>query len=116
MNLSTTIKSIQDIMRKDDGVDGDAQRIGQLAWMLFLKIFDQCEDGWEDDARDRGETYRSPIPHKCRWRTWAAHANDAPQTQAGDLIPYVNNTVFPTLKALPAQGDRAAKVVRSATS
>ena len=52
MSLSSTIKSIQDIMRKDDGVDGDAQRIGQLSWMLFLKIFDQCEDGWEDEARD----------------------------------------------------------------
>ena len=51
MNLSSTIKSIQDIMRKDDGVDGDAQRIGQLTWMLFLKIFDQCEESWEDERR-----------------------------------------------------------------
>ena len=41
MNLSSTIKSIQDIMRKDDGVDGDAQRFSQLTWMLFLKVFDQ---------------------------------------------------------------------------
>lgn len=47
MNLSSTIKSIQDIMRKDDGVDGDAQRIGQLTWMLFLKIYDQKEDEWK---------------------------------------------------------------------
>src|ERR1700731_3628817 len=52
MNLSSTIKSIQDIMRKDDGVDGDAQRIGQLTWMLFLKIFDQCEETWENAAAD----------------------------------------------------------------
>ena len=58
MNLSSTIKSIQDIMRKDDGVDGDAQRIGQLTWMLFLKILDDRETEWEmlDD------NYRSPIP------------------------------------------------------
>jgi type I restriction enzyme M protein len=53
MSISTSIKSIQDIMRKDVGVDGDAQRIGQLVWMLFLKIFDDREQEWElmDDAR-----------------------------------------------------------------
>ncbi len=62
MNLSSTIKSIQDIMRKDDGVDGDAQRIGQLTWMLFLKIFDQREEEWEDDANDRGEPYSFSTP------------------------------------------------------
>ncbi|MFC6978223.1 type I restriction-modification system subunit M N-terminal domain-containing protein [Microbulbifer taiwanensis] len=58
MNLSSTIKSIQDIMRKDDGVDGDAQRLGQLTWMLFLKVFDQREEEWEDD----NPKYRSPSP------------------------------------------------------
>ncbi|MFZ1233455.1 MAG: type I restriction-modification system subunit M N-terminal domain-containing protein [Thiofilum sp.] len=52
MNLSSTIKSIQDIMRKDAGVDGDAQRIGQLTWMLFLKIFDQREQDWEKYAKN----------------------------------------------------------------
>ncbi len=56
MNLSSTIKSIQDIMRKDDGVDGDAQRIGQLTWLLFLKVFDQREQEWEDD----NNKYKSP--------------------------------------------------------
>lgn len=58
MSISSTIKSIQDIMRKDVGVDGDAQRIGQLVWLLFLKIFDDRELEWElmDD------NYRSPIP------------------------------------------------------
>ncbi len=62
MNLSNTIKSIQDIMRKDDSVDGDAQRLGQLTWMLFLKVFDQPEQEWEDDSRK----YNSPIPAHCR--------------------------------------------------
>ena len=51
MNLSSTIKSIQDIMRKDDGVDGDAQRLGQLTWMLFLKVFDQREEEWESGSQ-----------------------------------------------------------------
>ena len=99
MNLSTTIKSIQDIMRKDDGVDGDAQRIGQLSWMLFLKIFDQSEDGWADDARDQGRAYRSALPEDCRWRNWAAYKNGAPQTPATDIIAHVNNTVFPSSRS-----------------
>ena len=112
MNLSSTIKSIQDIMRKDDGVDGDAQRIGQLTWMLFLKIFDQCEETWEDDAQDRGETYRSPLPDECRWRHWAAYVDGKPQKPANELVAYVNNTVFPGLKELPIDNDPRAKVVR----
>ncbi len=112
MNLSSTIKSIQDIMRKDDGVDGDAQRIGQLTWMLFLKIFDQCEETWEDDAEDRGETYQSSLPDECRWRNWAAYKNGKPQIAANELINYVNNTVFPGLKELPIENDPGAKVVR----
>ena len=69
MSISTTIKSIQDIMRKDVGVDGDAQRLGQLVWMLFLKIFDDRETQWELLQ----DNYKSPIPKKYRWRNWAAN-------------------------------------------
>ena len=67
MSVSTTIKSIQDIMRQDAGVDGDAQRISQLVWLIFLKMFDAAEDlyAWEED-------YVSPIPEGLRWRSWAA--------------------------------------------
>jgi type I restriction enzyme M protein len=68
MSLSTTIKAIQDIMRKDAGVDGDAQRIGQLAWMLFLKMFDDQEQELEITKDD----YQSPIPKHLRWINWAA--------------------------------------------
>ncbi|MCP4353943.1 MAG: N-6 DNA methylase [Desulfobacterales bacterium] len=118
MNLSSTIKSIQDIMRKDDGVDGDAQRIGQLSWMLFLKVFDQREEEWENDASDRGKIYESPLPEECRWRNWAACKDGKPQIQAGDLIEYVNSTVFPGLSGLNTEGASRgttaarAKVVR----
>ncbi|WNM63548.1 class I SAM-dependent DNA methyltransferase [Candidatus Nitrospira neomarina] len=99
MNLSSTIKSIQDIMRKDDGVDGDAQRIGQLSWMLFLKVFDQREEEWEDD----NPAYESPLPQQFRWRNWAAYKADAegkkqPQIQGSELLGFVNNQLFPTLK------------------
>ncbi|MCF7963200.1 MAG: N-6 DNA methylase [Pirellula sp.] len=112
MNLSTTIKSIQDIMRKDDGVDGDAQRIGQLTWMLFLKIYDQREDDWEDDARDKKKKFKSVLPEECRWRNWAAYKDGKPQIAATELIHYVNTQVFSKLKELPANGSPRAKVVR----
>jgi type I restriction enzyme M protein len=99
MNLSSTIKSIQDIMRKDDGVDGDAQRLGQLTWMLFLKVFDQREEEWEDD----NARYQSPIPERFRWRSWAKYLPDAegkkkPQIAASELIAFINNELFPALK------------------
>lgn len=98
MNLTTTIKSIQDIMRRDDGVDGDAQRLGQLTWMLFLKVFDQREEEWEDDD----PTYASPIPERFRWRNWAAYKTDSqgkkkPQIAGSELIAFVTD-MFNTLK------------------
>lgn len=97
MSLSNTIKSIQDIMRKDAGVDGDAQRLGQLAWMLFLKIYSDLEV--ETELSD--SKYKSPTPEHLRWQAWAD--SDALGTNAptGDtLIDFVNNTLFPQLKAL----------------
>lgn len=117
MNLSSTVKSIQDIMRKDDGVDGDAQRIGQLTWMLFLKVFDQREEEWEDDAKDRSETYQSPFPEGCRWRNWAAYVagpdgKKKPQIAASEIIGFVNNELFPKLKDLDANQSPQHKVIR----
>ncbi|SFU57727.1 N-6 DNA methylase [Halomonas korlensis] len=113
MNLSSTIKSIQDVMRKDDGVDGDAQRLGQLTWMLFLKVLDQREDEWADDDPD----YRSPLPDRLRWRNWAAYVasqgdKKKPQIAASELIGFVNNDLFPTLKDLDANRSALHKVIR----
>ncbi|GAA4356782.1 type I restriction-modification system subunit M [Hymenobacter saemangeumensis] len=101
-SLSSTIKSIQNIMRQDDGVDGDAQRISQLVWLLFLKILDDKEQ--DDEAQD--ETYTSPIPEALRWRNWAA--NDEGLTGVA-LLNFINNELFPTLKELQPSGpaDRA---------
>lgn len=94
-------------MRKDVGVDGDAQRIGQLVWMFFLKIYDDKETEYEllDD------TYRSPIPEALRWRNWAAN----PEGMTGDeLLDFVNNRLFATLKNLqPAHDDRRGFVIKS---
>lgn len=91
--LSSSIKAIQDIMRKDAGVDGDAQRISQLVWLLFLKIFDEKESEWEITK----DGYKSPIPDDLRWRTWAA--KDEGMT-GDDLLDFVNNSLFPRLKNL----------------
>jgi type I restriction enzyme M protein len=93
MSISTTIKSIQDIMRQDTGVDGDAQRISQLVWMLFLKIFDDKEQEYEllDDD------YTSPVPERLRWRSWAA---DQEGITGDELLDFINNDLFKTLKDL----------------
>jgi type I restriction enzyme M protein len=105
-NLTSTIKSIQDIMRKDAGVDGDAQRISQLGWMLFLKIFDEMEEEW-DNIKDN---YKSPIRTDLRWRNWAT---DAEGMTGDELLDFVNNTLFPTMKNMKLRNNKdAAKMVR----
>ncbi len=93
MSVSTTIKSIQDIMRKDAGVDGDAQRIGQLVWTFFLKIFDDQEQ----ELELLQDNYTSPIPERLRWRNWAA---DSEGITGDELLEFINNDLFKTLKEL----------------
>ncbi|MFC4271788.1 N-6 DNA methylase [Sneathiella chungangensis] len=102
-DISGIIKSIQDIMRKDVGVDGDAQRIGQMVWMFFLKIFDDREAEMELLEDD----YQSPLPEHIRWRSWAKD----PEGITGDAMSdFVNLQLFPTLKQkLPTYGPQAAR-------
>jgi type I restriction enzyme M protein len=98
MTLETAVKSIQDIMWKDEGVDGDAQRLSQLVWMLFLKIIDDKEKQSEFISKH----YRSPIPEKLRWRNWAANAEGI---TGDELLDFVNNKLFRELKNLKVQPD-----------
>jgi type I restriction enzyme M protein len=107
MSISSTIKSIQDIMRKDVGVDGDAQRLSQLVWMLFLKIFDDRESEWEILQ----DNYQSPLPEQYRWRNWAANA----EGMTGEALKqFLDNDMFPALQQLEAKGgDKRAFVIRS---
>jgi len=104
MSISNTVKSIQDIMRKDTGVDGDAQRIGQLVWMLFLKVFDDKETEWESTK----DHYQSPIPENLRWRNWAKEAEGI---TGEELKNFIDNELFPRLKDLKAEADDSAKYV-----
>lgn len=93
MTISRTIKSVRDIMRKDVGVDGDAQRIGQLVWMLFLKIFDDRETEWEM----LHEQYTSPLPETYRWRNWASNKEGI---TGDELKEFIDNSLFPALRTL----------------
>ena len=95
MNLSNLIKQLQDIMRQDDGVDGDAQRIPQIVWMLFLKIYDAKEYEWElyDDS------YKSIIPEEYRWRNWAVDHKDGKAITGDEMTNFIIQ-LFNTLKDL----------------
>lgn len=81
-------------MRNDAGINGDAQRIEQIAWMLFLKVYDAKEQDWEFDDDD----YASIIPDQCRWQNWAADDKSGSAMTGDQLLDFVNNTLFPVLK------------------
>ncbi len=96
MAMGNFVKRIQDIMRNDSGVNGDAQRIEQIVWILFLKIYDAKEEAWElyDD------NYTSILPDGLKWRDWAIDRKDGEALTGDALLEFVNNTLFPTLKNL----------------
>ncbi|MFS0662130.1 class I SAM-dependent DNA methyltransferase [Niallia alba] len=96
MAISNLVKRIQDVMRNDSGVNGDAQRIEQIVWILFLKIYDAKEETWElyDD------NYKSIIPEGLKWRDWAVDRKDGQALTGDTLLDFVNNKLFPTLKNL----------------
>ena len=88
------IKRIRDIMRMDAGINGDAQRIEQMVWMLFLKVYDAKEDDWELNEDD----YESIIPEELRWRNWAKADSNGHAMTGDKLLNFVNNILFPVLK------------------
>ncbi len=103
-NLSTFVKRIRDIMRNDAGINGDAQRIEQIAWMLFLKVYDSKEQNWLLD-----DDYESIIPENCRWSNWATDDKSGAAMTGDTLLDFVNNTLFPTLKNLEVTMDTPIK-------
>lgn len=108
MTIDSFIKSVQDIMRQDAGVDGDAQRISQLVWMLFLKVYDAKEAEWELFEED----YKSIIPEDLRWRNWA---EDEEGMTGDELLEFVNERLFKELKDLTVDEttDKRALIVKS---
>src|SRR2546421_5847498 len=102
MSVRNTVKAIQDLMRQDVGVDGDAQRISQLCWMFFLKIVDDQDQ--ELELLQPG--YTPPIPDELRWRAWAA---DREGITGEPLLEFVDSQLFPGLKTLDPAGEQAAR-------
>lgn len=100
-NLNSFVKRVRDIMRNDAGINGDAQRIEQITWMLFLKVYDAKEEDWEFDD----EKYKSIIPENLRWRNWAHTENQNDGLTGDQLLNFVNNDLFSTLKKLEITPD-----------
>lgn len=104
-NLSGFVKRLRDIMRNDAGINGDAQRIEQIVWPLFLKVYDTKEQDWMLDD----DSYQSILPEACRWCSWAADDRSGSAMTGDRLLDFVNNTLFPTLKTLPVDASTPIK-------
>jgi type I restriction enzyme M protein len=100
MAVNNIIKRLQNIMRQDAGINGDAQRIEQMTWLIFLKVYDTQEDTWEYKAQKDHKTFVSIIPEKLRWRNWAIDGKDGKALTGDDLLSFVNDELFPQLKNL----------------
>ncbi len=101
MAINNLVKRLQNIMRQDAGVNGDAQRIEQMVWIFFLKVYDAQEEIWE--CLDSEEPFRSIIPEELRWRKWAHSKDDEGRlikdALTGDeLLSFINGKLFPVLK------------------
>lgn len=99
MAVGNLVKRLQDIMRKDAGINGDAQRIEQMVWMFFLKVYDAAEEDWELDD----ENFKSIIPEELRWRNWAPSKDEEGKekndTLTGQpLLDFINEKLFRVLK------------------
>jgi len=111
-NIGGFVKSFRNIMRNDAGISGDAQRIEQIIWILFLKVYDAKEETWEfEDPK-----YKSIIPEEYRWRNWAVDNKDGKALSGDGLLEFINNKLFPALKNLPVDENTPIKqrVVRDA--
>lgn len=96
MTIGNFVKTIQNIMRGDSGINGDAQRIEQMTWILFLKVYDAKEEDWEF----HDDNYESILPEELRWRNWAVDKKDGEALTGQGLLDFVNNKLFPVLKEL----------------
>lgn len=105
MAVNNIIKRLQNIMRQDAGISGDAQRIEQMVWLFFLKVYDAQEETWEYKSRREKKEFKSIIPEELRWRNWAVDNADGEALTGDALLEFVNARLFPTLKALPVNED-----------
>ena len=104
-NVSGIVKSIRDIMRKDKGTYGDVQRLEQLGWMFFLKIFDDREQEMEL----LNDNYQSPIAKELRWSNWATDEEGA---TGDELLNFVDNELLPSLKKLSNSSNTIVNLIK----
>lgn len=104
-NLSSFVKRIRDIMRQDPGINGDAQRIEQIAWMLFLKVYDAKEKDWEINEKN----YISIIPEELKWSSWAKQDKKGHSMTGDELLTFINTKLFPKLKSIKIDPDTPIK-------
>lgn len=120
MAVNNIIKRLQNIMRSDAGINGDAQRIEQMTWLFFLKVYDSQEDTWEFKAKMDGKEFESIIPDKFRWRNWAVDEKDGQALTGDALLEFINGSegLFNTLKNLPVDTStpRGKSIVREVFS
>lgn len=100
MAVNNIVKRLQNIMRQDAGINGDAQRIEQMTWMFFLKVYDTQEETWEYKAAKEKREFTSIIPEELRWRNWAVDEKDGSALTGDLLLSFINDKLFPTLKTL----------------
>lgn len=114
MAVNNIVKRIQNIMRQDAGINGDAQRIEQMTWMFFLKVYDTQEETWEYKAMKEKKSFQSIIPENLRWRNWAVDEKDGNALTGDALLKLVNEELFPTLKSLDvtAETPRSQSIVK----
>jgi len=116
MAVNNIIKRIQNIMRSDAGINGDAQRIEQMTWMFFLKVYDTQEETWEYKAYKEKKEYTSIIPEPLRWRNWAIDEKDGEALTGDALLDFINNVLFPVIKGQDAvyQGEEIKGIIVTA--
>ena len=98
-NISNFVKSLRDEMRTDNGINGDAQRIEQIIWILFLKVYYEKEKEWKFENPD----WVSIIPEECQWQNWAVDDGHGRALTGDKLLEFVNGVLFPVLKGKNAK-------------
>ena len=96
MGIGNIVKRLNDVMWKDDGVAGDAQRLEQIVWILFLKVYDDKEKLWEF----HDSNFKSILPENLRWRNWAVDKKDGNALTGDELLAFVNEELFPGIEKL----------------
>lgn len=118
-DLANKIWHACDIMRRDDGTTGILEYMEQLSWMIFLKVFEDLEKRFEDEAKFEGREYIPIIDPKFRWSSWATKSDRELEKYFSDdelkiiresrehiLIAFIDKKLFPYLRSLKGSPEK----------